>query len=350
LVVIAIIGILVALLLPAVQAAREAGRRMQCANHLKQMALAAHNFHDVYQRLPPGDNGVVNASRTAIEYGSDWTHMFNVPHLSVEAYLLPYLEAQQVYDEVRVEWNIDKLDNNPAFPSPPAINVWRLWWDDQLPGDKTWAIAAMTDIPTFLCPTADSKSAGSTFAVIHPYCYISGGAHYGTHAGWWWYGYSPESLGGIGLTNYLGVSGGISACPGNNWDKYRGCFTNRSKSGFKDIQDGTANTLMFGESVGSKVWTRNDANSQWNVVQESANPWMGIGVQCTAFGLKPAPAATSWFYQSWQQFSSEHSGRVQFAFADGSVRGLNDTIDQNSYVYLSGMRDRKVVDSNNFPE
>ena len=78
LVVIAIIGILVALLLPAVQAAREAARRMSCGNNLKQIALAAHNFHDTYKMLPP----IVNHSGGP-------TFFFHI---------LPYIEQQPLMD------------------------------------------------------------------------------------------------------------------------------------------------------------------------------------------------------------------------------------------------------------
>lgn len=105
LVVIAVIGILVALLLPAVQAARETARRTQCSNHLKQLTLAVHTYHDTYQSFPFG-----NLS------GSISTH----------ARLLPYLEQRPLFDSINFNVGYNHPNNSAAL---------------------------MTSVPTFVCPT-----------------------------------------------------------------------------------------------------------------------------------------------------------------------------------------------------
>src|SRR5690242_3454536 len=97
LVVIAIIAVLIALLLPAVQAAREAARRSQCTNNLKQMGLALHNYHDIYNLFPnlrPGDDPNNNDSNAM----SNWV------------VLLPQLEQQQMFNA----WNFDLAFNDPS--------------------------------------------------------------------------------------------------------------------------------------------------------------------------------------------------------------------------------------------
>jgi prepilin-type N-terminal cleavage/methylation domain-containing protein len=329
LVVIAIIGILVALLLPAVQAAREAGRRMQCSNHLKQLGLAAHNFHDVYKRLPPGYNGVVNDARTAPEYyqSTGAPNFWTVPWLGVNAYLLPYMEQTVVYDNIFVEFNVDKFANDPAYP---GIDVTRRYWADA----RTFN-AGCAKISSFLCPTNDANAATvGVWALLHTYGI----------------GYPDATLQGgyfglpnrLGRSNYLGSAGCMGTIPNNFYDTWRGLFGNRTKYGFRDARDGTAYTLMFGEAVG-KSWTRVDAASQWTVVYDFSNTWMGSGCMPTAWGLKNPPAATYWDYQGWYMFGSEHPQRVLFTFGDGAVRGLDDNIDYQAFVDISGMRDGRQV-------
>ena len=130
LVVIAIIGILVALLLPAVQAAREAARRTQCVNNIKQVALAAHNFHDTHNRLPPG---ALSAKVTGVGGGGAVGSGQNAGCL---VYLLPYMEQVMIYDGIKNDLNL-RIDHHPSDIGTGKISAdlepkTRQWWRPRL--------------------------------------------------------------------------------------------------------------------------------------------------------------------------------------------------------------------------
>ena len=128
LVVIAIIAILVSLLLPAVQQAREAARRTQCTNNLKQLGLALHNYHDVHRRLPAGYFSYSTSNGTAPAWAQlDADTWDGAPGWSWAALLLPYLDQSTV---------------------TAAIDFDRSVWDD----NHRDAIA--TKLSVFLCPSA----------------------------------------------------------------------------------------------------------------------------------------------------------------------------------------------------
>jgi prepilin-type N-terminal cleavage/methylation domain-containing protein len=131
LVVVAIIGTLVALLLPAVQSAREAARRNACANNLKQIGLAALTFESSRQVFPPGFLGSTDATDFGALADQDGDHQW----IGVLVYLLPYMEAGSVFDNLTQTLNIgvDVKDDN--------------FWKD----DHAWT-AAQTTIGAFLCP------------------------------------------------------------------------------------------------------------------------------------------------------------------------------------------------------
>lgn len=312
LVVIAIIGILVALLLPAVQAARESARRNQCANNLKQIGLAAHNFHDSFHCFPPGYLGRWNASMKDGNPPSEgWAQ-----NLGVLPFLLSYMEMNNADDRIMVDKNVH---HHPAHNAQANTMP---WWRDS----STWDIAN-TPMSSFMCPSIDPyENTFGTGIVMETY---QSGPTTATVNLW----YFPIGGGGdtLGRTNYLGCAGRMGDMPTMaGFQRYQGVFTVRSKTAIRDIIDGTSNTLLFGETAGGFDST--------GTVLEISFCWIGSGGLPTAWGVEPDNKGRP----GWWQFGSMHPGIVQFCMADGSVRTVSHTVNYVDYIFASGMRDGRV--------
>ncbi len=288
LVVMAVIAVLLALLLPAIQRARESARVTQCRNNLKQIALAAHSFHNEFNRLPPGYLGHSDAQQPI---ASDPDH----PFICVLAHLLPYIEQSNVHRLIND--NQFQLD---VYGEPKWFAV-----------SGTWT-AAQTKIAVFECPSVNLY--GTENVASRKHCYPDTMEAYA---------FLQSDLGAIelGRTAYAGSMGYLGDVTAHV--KYKGPFTDRSQTRFRDIRDGTSNTILFGEVNGSI----DVATNQLDI----SDSWMGAGVMPTAWGLGGPPA--------WYRFGSMHTDIVQFAMADGSVTSLSTSIDFDTFIYLSGMID-----------
>jgi prepilin-type N-terminal cleavage/methylation domain-containing protein len=296
LVVIAIIAILIGLLLPAVQKVREAAARSQCQNNLKQLGLAAHNYHSAYGQLPPGYNGPEpNWHYWATD--ANWLSDVDTPKygnpkwVGVLVYLLPYVEQDNIYKQMRT-----MNDSSNTVP----------WW--AVNPDFT---LAHTRIKTYLCPSdPDATLAKASAALIHTYSPDASSVAWGAVL------YYFPAITDLGRTNYLGVAGALgrdastsspSDGPGANLAQFEGLLTNRSAVRFETVGDGTSNTLLFGETLGARPQTG-------LAVQ---HVWAGSGALGTKFGI-PSDITQA----NWTQFSANHTGLVQFCWGDGSVRAV----------------------------
>jgi prepilin-type N-terminal cleavage/methylation domain-containing protein/prepilin-type processing-associated H-X9-DG protein len=299
LVVIAIIAILIALLLPAVQQAREAARRTSCKNNLHNIVIAAHNFHDVHKHFPLGQLGPKMPGPHDATFASG-------SYIGVFAMLLPYMEGDNIWKQVQSEKNFDVI--GPGF--------WNFGSD--------WNMAR-TPVSSYLCPSdnPDGPSA-AVFVILHTSgtnssCCTLNGVGFGVPTG--------DQL---GKTSYIGVAGQFGNVE-HSWVKARtGIFSGRTKVRFRDITDGTSNTLMFGETVGH--WSGTDR--QWSF------SWFGSNGLPTVWG----------FGRSWVQFFSEHPGSINFAFADGRVQSISENIsgasigwDNGVFKFLSTMQNNETV-------
>jgi prepilin-type N-terminal cleavage/methylation domain-containing protein/prepilin-type processing-associated H-X9-DG protein len=343
LVVIAIIAILIGLLLPAVQKVREAAARMSCSNNLHQIALAAANYESTYGYFPPGLN--VSANSRAPNPAYVWDPPYAGPYVGVLAYLLPYIEQDNVYKQITAvapdifspttaagawAYSYPPFDFNTPGGVPPGS-----------PANGTGYLKPAADarIKTYICPSGNAQDTGVQLGVIDGAGFYPSPSVY--HHVYVDYVYDWPNFGhDMGRTNYLAVGGGYgkvdpsdNAAPDfnwTNWGPYTGIYYMNSKTSIPSISDGTSNTIAFGEYGGTH---------STGLPPEFTVSWMGAGWLSTRLGL--APISGDW---NWRQFSSKHSGVVNFAFADGSVHAISRTADFNTWIWATGANDGKVVD------
>ena len=184
---------MIALLLPAVQAAREAARRIQCVNNLKQIGLALHNYHDVQHCFPMGSGSGMHALPDIYLAKESW---------SIHAAILPYIEQTAIYNAINFNWDVDYIGNLTSFN---------------------------TQMKIYLCPSdinAYGAQSGNGFATTASNCYF----------------------GCIGTTTNI-LGGGTTANPNNSNVPTTGLFAWQQTKTIAAVIDGTSNTIAFVEST-----------------------------------------------------------------------------------------------------
>jgi prepilin-type N-terminal cleavage/methylation domain-containing protein/prepilin-type processing-associated H-X9-DG protein len=331
LVVIAIIAILIGLLVPAVQKVREAANRMSCTNNLHQIALAAHNYQGTLGHLPPGAVISPNSNTALTNPGASWfSPPFAGPFTGCLVFLLPYIEQDNLYKTIDSGYfDFNTTLGAWAYTTPP--------YDNSAGNSTGFLPLANAHIKTYECPS-DNLYGPTTDGIVDAYWVQQGSI---------WIDYAPPGTGSLpnqnvrnlGGSNYIASAGALGDDPAdsgsgyNFWVQFKGPFTANSQNRITDCTDGSSNTIGFGETLAGYTGSgTNDFGLQGRDIRLT---WFGAGCMPTAWGL-PDPA-------HWYQFSSRHTGVVNFGFMDGSVRGITKGCDYWQYQYAAGMADGKVI-------
>lgn len=288
LVVIAIIGILVGLLLPAVQAAREAVRRMSCSNNLKQLGLAIHNFESANKRLPPG---------------AIWSGTGNKKG-SILIYLLPYLEQDQIYQQ----FDLTKANT-----------------DGQLFPNSSQMIGAVS-VPVFICPS-DNHPTNAYGLVMHNYSASRG----------------PTALFDNPSCSCDYTWKSFTQAPLDDPIHFAGPFTRvGTRVRLSQISDGLSTTIFFGEV---RPRFSEHARNGW-ALSNNGNGYCSTLIPInydTSNDSSADPCRRSYNWNTEVGFKSAHTGGAQFLIGDGSIQFISESIDHSIYQGLGAKQDGKVV-------
>jgi prepilin-type N-terminal cleavage/methylation domain-containing protein/prepilin-type processing-associated H-X9-DG protein len=315
LVVITIIGILIALLLPAVQAAREAARRTQCANNLKQLSLGCLNHEQMQGYLPTAGWGWGYVGDPDRGFGrkqpGGW--LFNI---------LPYIEQQTLHDL-------------------------------GLGGNKAGLLKCVqTPVTAFYCP---SRRAVKAYPCSKSYTNLATApgtvsrSDYAGNLGWMSAGSAPSGPASYAVADSTPVSQWIDT----NYTGGLGFLTGQTATGviflcsqcrMADITDGSSNTYLIGERyINPDYYTTNSGGYS----SDDGNAFQGFDndiVRFASSGNMPMQDTPGSADHGWS-FGSAHADSFNMAFCDGSVRAMSYSIDANTHTYLGGRADGKMIDA-----
>ena len=330
LVVISIIGVLIGLLLPAVQAAREAARRTQCTNNLKQIGLALHNYLDAHGVFPPGYVSSINSTITnpcnqdaesanSIDLGSGWAW---------GSMILPQLEQGPIFNSINFSLSVAYPDNNTS---------------------------SVTLVSAYLCPSDSGPDLVPVYAdppdPANPGSYSASSVldrvARGNYVGMWGVGEICAGSGPLNLPNVGAIGSGV------------GIFQRNSRTRIAEITDGMSQTIAVGER------SHNLSYVTWTA--RTPNGWLGV-TSLTEGGtdrFNPSPEET------WTQvmgpaglvggsrtindpqahvedYWSRHPGGATFLFADGSVHFLKNGIAPQVYRALATKGWNEIISGNDY--
>ncbi len=316
LVVIAIIGVLIGLLIPAVQKVRDAAARMSCTNNLKQIGLALHGYHDANNYFPPGyiDGNPAGPNTPDMDVGPGW---------GWAALILPYLEQNNVYNQINFNQGVG-VGSNIAI--------------------------SQQSLPIFQCPSDPFQQAFPVYdsSFTNPIATVAHGNYVGCNG---WEECYNNAGGGAQGQGSDGLSGGLGQT-GN------GLFYRNSHNNMLNITDGTSNTIIVGERSSNhspSTWTGAVTGGRcpaWMATQPFTTPYTPpasapTGANGSAYDNADYDEALVLAHGNathipnadfpvWDPdvFYSMHSGGANFLFGDGSVHFLSSNINPLTYQWL----------------
>ena len=339
LVVIAIIAVLISLLLPAVQQAREAARRTQCRNHLKQLGLALHNYHDVYTMLPAGYYSWTTSDGSGPAFAQiDPQTWDGAPGWGWGAALLPYLDQSPLASQ---------LNSDLPIWHPSHTELIR------------------TKLSTFLCPSSTGgddeftvlDAAGDPLLIAGETVTLGRSHYVASHGQESCWGECGAALTGIVFTDIYTAATTTVTINGDVSRVADGPFYRNSKVRFRDVTDGTTNSVFLGEhssQLSEKTWVgvipgafthpafstpENGPDAAATLTLVHAGP-SGGELDITGFPIIH-PVNFPTFHVG--QMYSQHVGGGHVCLGDGSVRFVSESIDLLVWAELSSISEGEVV-------